>query len=123
MNETKEQIPKQTLQDETIDSLVSVIHTRLNLTTTASHEFLRLSLKDAMLFDKKQSDYGSRNISQFGMLGVLIRMSDKFERIKHLLTKKKKLIRVKESITDNMTDIANYSKIYRLLDAGKWPEE
>lgn len=108
--------------EKAISDLVPIIKDKLDLTTTASTEFLRLSLEDAKLFDNKQNDYGSHNISDFGTLGVMVRMNDKFQRVKNLFTKKKKA-RVKESIRDTFQDISNYGKIYRLLDDGKWPNE
>lgn len=108
--------------DKAIADLVPEICQRLELTTSAATEFLRLSLEDAKLFDNKQHDYGSKNISEFGTLGVMVRMNDKFQRVKNLFTKKKKA-RVKESIRDTFQDISNYGKIYRLLDAGHWPNE
>jgi hypothetical protein len=37
------------------------------------------------LMVRKHADYGPGNIAAFGELGVLVRLSDKFERLKHLL--------------------------------------
>lgn len=108
--------------EKQISELVPLICERLELTTVAAKEFVRLSLKDSKLFDNKQHDYGSHNISDFGFVGVIIRMNDKFQRIKHLAKGNKK-VRVKEKLTDNLTDISNYAKIARMLDDGKWPEE
>jgi Nucleotide modification associated domain 1 len=104
------------------DLLDTVNLIELGIKTQAGKEFLRLSLEDTLLFDKKQSDYGSHNISDFGMFGCVVRMNDKFRRIQNLFGKGRKA-RVNESIRDNLQDISNYSKIARLIDAGKWPDE
>jgi hypothetical protein len=37
------------------------------------------------LMVKKRQDYGPGNINAFGELGVVVRLSDKMERLKHLL--------------------------------------
>ena len=38
---------------------------------------------------RKRSDYGSENISRFGELGVVIRLSDKLDRLVNLVVKPK----------------------------------
>lgn len=88
------------------------------------------------LFDLKQKDYGSSNISEFGRVGVLIRMNDKMARIKNL-TKNGQyflfkdsnkanpleetiMVEQDESIRDNYKNIAVYAIIDWLLEDGLW---
>jgi hypothetical protein len=94
----------------------------LGIVTKAGKTFLKYSLQNATLMDGKQQDYGSGNISAFGTVGVVIRMSDKFERIKNLFKNKRKRT-VNESILDSFTDIANYSIIAQMLERKEWPNE
>jgi hypothetical protein len=94
----------------------------LNLQTTAAKTFLRYALSNTCLMDGKQIDYGSSNISDFGTTGVVIRMNDKFQRIKHLFKKNRKRA-VNESILDSFTDIANYAVIAQMLERKEWPSE
>lgn len=98
------------------------LYTLLDLKTQAAREFLRLVIEDTLLFDKKQSDYGSKNISDWGAFGVIVRMSDKFSRVKNLYRNRRKAS-INEFIRDNMQDIGIYSRIFRMLDEGKWPDE
>lgn len=56
----------------------------LELKTHAGREALLLALENVKLLDNKQQDYGSRNISKHGVFGILVRMSDKLERIQNL---------------------------------------
>ncbi len=63
---------------------VGTIAESLGLKTQAAKEFLRYALENTILMDKKQQDYGSNNISKFGLFGVIVRMSDKIERLKNL---------------------------------------
>ena len=101
------------------------------------------------LWCRKQSDYGSSNISlglnlsssssesfannRLAQLGVVIRMNDKICRLVNLYKKSVIMIRrdgadpiykinseVKESIEDTSTDIMNYANMLMVLRAGKW---
>lgn len=107
----------------TLDVYLTELHSRLGLKTQAAKEFLNIALENVILMDKKQQDYGSKNISDFGLLGVVIRMNDKFQRIKNLLSGNKRKASVNESIRDTFRDVSNYAIIALLLDSKKWPSE
>jgi dUTP pyrophosphatase len=66
------------------------------------------------LFQQKSRAYGVANIAQSGEEGVLIRMSDKFARIRNKDIPG-------ESVDDTLIDVINYSAILLLLRAGRWP--
>lgn len=89
------------------------------------------------LWCRKQSDYGSSNISlglnlsssssesfannRLAQLGVVIRMNDKICRLVNLYKKDSvDASEVKESIEDTSTDIMNYANMLMVLRAGKW---
>lgn len=76
------------------------------------------------LLISKQRDYGPGNINNaFGgpMNGLLVRMGDKFERLKNLFIfgdgKPQH-----EPIEDSFKDLANYCIIAMMVQRGKWPE-
>ena len=103
--------------------LVRELGEKLGIKTETGHEFLLMALANAMLFDRKQQDYGSRNINGFGTLGCLVRMNDKMERIKHLFNVKgRKTVAVNESIADSYRDISNYAIIALMLEEDVWPK-
>ena len=64
----------------------------------------------------KQSDYGTRNISEFGELGVLVRANDKLARLKHLqqFCQAPK----NEAVDDTWLDLANYAVLAMMLRRG-----
>lgn len=72
------------------------------------------------LFCKKQRDYGPGNINAFGEFGILVRLNDKVERLKHLI--KDQTIPANESIDDTWMDIATYALIALLVRRGQWPK-
>lgn len=94
----------------------------LGLKTSASRAVIRVMLENAILFDRKQQDYGPKNITSFGSFGILVRMNDKMERLKSLMGKKRRKPQ-NESIRDSFKDIANYALMAVVLEKGEWPNE
>jgi hypothetical protein len=76
----------------------------------------------ATIMYQRQADYGAGNINNaYGgaLNGVVVRMGDKYERIKNLLT-----INADpqgERITDSFIDLANYCVIALMLLNNTWP--
>lgn len=100
---------------------------RNQLKTEMGNAALNESMSCILLFDKKQQDYGSKNIAStedkdINMLGVAIRLNDKIQRLMNLLTKriKGKGEPNNESIKDNARDIHNYGTILALLEQDQW---
>ena len=79
------------------------------------------------LFDKKQRDYGTSNINKFGVLGILVRVSDKVERLINLNKKSEQSkiakIEANEPILDSWADITVYGAIARVVNKGEWSKE
>lgn len=65
------------------------------------------------MFKKKHKDYGKGNILDMGELGIAFRISEKFNRIKHLLMQGKKP--ENESVEESWIDIGVYAVIAVLL--------
>jgi hypothetical protein len=79
-------------------------------------------LEDVLIL--KQLDYGPGNINNApgGPLnGLLVRMNDKMERLKHLNYHAEGEPQ-NESIDDSLLDIANYAVIGMMVRAGTWPK-
>ena len=95
---------------------------------TPNQEFAQLvwEIMDEVgnLLISKQLDYGPGNINNaFGgpINGLLVRIGDKFERLKNLF-KKDKAVPQHESIEDSFKDLANYAVIGIMIQRGKWPK-
>jgi len=72
----------------------------------------------------KQVDYGPDNINNApggAMNGILVRMSDKMERLKNL-TYHSEGEPNHESVDDSLLDIANYAVIALMVRRGVWPK-
>lgn len=98
--------------------LTDLVMQKLNLKQSISKPFIRHLIDMAVMFDKKQTDYGSNNISDFGEFGVIVRMNDKMARIKNLT--KNGQPPQNESLDDSYSDIGNYSVIALMLRNGEW---
>lgn len=101
--------------------ILDVLYLWTKSNNCVTKEFLRVCLENAKLFDRKQTDYGPRNISGFGTFGVIVRMNDKFERLKTLMSKKRRKPQ-NESVMDSLRDISNYANIAILLETNHWPD-
>ena len=66
------------------------------------------------LLARKQHDYGHKNITKFGMQGVLVRLSDKVERLINLKTHKSEA--KNESLLDTLRDIVGYCVVALMLN-------
>ena len=70
------------------------------------------------LFKKKNSDYGDA-FANYGVIGVLVRMGDKIQRLQNI-TKKNITLVDDEKIRDTLIDLHNYSAMaIMLLDEKK----
>tara|TARA_R100001463_G_scaffold25697_2_gene60727 strand:+ start:72 stop:413 length:342 start_codon:yes stop_codon:yes gene_type:complete len=100
---------------------------KMEIKTEMGLKLIPVVIECIKLFDKKQEDYGSKNIAAFtskdmNMLGVLFRTNDKVQRLLNLIQR-----RIKdgtkpnnESIQDNAMDVANYGLILMMLESDIW---
>ena len=110
------------------DDKVDFISAALGVRTEMGVEMVRAAMECVQLFDTKQQDYGSNNISSSGELGIAVRLQDKVSRMRHILhkelTAQEKSAHVfkanHESLEDTYKDAANYALIGLLLKRGLW---
>lgn len=102
----------------TAEDPIDTICREKGIVTAMGREALLLALENVALLDRKQRDYSSSNISEFGEYGVMVRQFDKISRLKNLLRNVAEPNN--ESIEDTWLDIANYGLIGQLLRRGIW---
>lgn len=74
----------------------------------------------ATLYENKNKDYGDsfgKSIKEHGNIAGIVRMEDKFNRLKSLLNSNEKPNY--ESVSDTLTDLANYAIMMRIELEGK----
>lgn len=103
--------------------LDSSVDLTIDLKSDLARAILPIVIENLQLLDQKQQDYGSRNLLRFGVPGVVVRMSDKMERIITLTD----LHQIKpgssnfEPLSDSFLDISNYGLIAAVMQRGLWP--
>lgn len=117
---TKRVVYSQQVNDRSVspEKLFKLICEEYEISTDMGKLALKEALKNLTLFDRKQRDYGSGNISDFGEMGVLIRLNDKINRLKNLLNTQTSINF--ESLSDTWDDIANYGLIGKLCNLKLW---
>ena len=88
-----------------------------DIVTMMGRAALVVAIENVVVLDRKQRDYGSRNISEFGEMGILMRVWDKICRLKNLMGKESPK---NESIDDSWLDMGNYALIAILVRRGIW---
>jgi len=93
---------------------------KIGLETAQARRALSHIVYNLQVFDKKQKDYGPKNISgnPCPELAVAIRANDKVQRLMNLLYNKQEPNN--ESVEDAWSDLANYGLIGQLLHAKDW---
>lgn len=115
-------------QDKGFTTLYSTLPTLENRNDFNVERFREWQDVDLELCWRKNNDYGKDNINAFGVIGVIIRMNDKMERLKKMVFDNKGNPRnlndlqdsVGESIEDTLGDLANYSAIARMVIEKEW---
>jgi len=104
------------------DKLAANIADGLELKTDMGREIVKVALECVKLFDEKQQDYGSTNISASGEIGVAVRIQDKASRMRHILLKGMcgETGVKNEPLADTYQDVANYGMIGMLLNRKVW---
>jgi hypothetical protein len=77
-------------------------------------EFKKLTDRMLDITTKKNNDYGGavdpfKNFRSFEELGILVRMSDKFARLRTALYEKREFQVADETVEDTALDLANYA--------------
>ena len=101
-----------------LNKLRADIHRTLGCTEDHTFEIIEIMLSDIQLFDQKQRDYGRMNIAKFGQIGVLVRASDKLERLTNLIQSDR--VPSNESVEDSWQDLSVYGAIARVINKGSW---
>lgn len=71
------------------------------------------------LAKKKNGDYGTQTLMEFGTTGCLIRLSDKLNRLKTLINNQQVPNIPTERIEDTCKDIINYTAYLLLMDQNR----
>lgn len=128
IKETNKAIVYETMSTDNVDILFKQME---NDWPEMMAEFKRLQSDEYVLFCKKQADYGPSNITMGGniqkdddnrmaIIGLVIRLNDKMQRLLNLVVKQNMHKGFNESIEDTFMDISNYANIALIVKNKKW---
>ena len=83
-----------------------------------SEELKKICKEIEELLKRKNEMYGDENIAKIGKEGIIVRLTEKIERLKHLLVNK--INPPEETIEDTWNDIIGYGIIGLMLQRGRW---
>ena len=98
------------------DKLFDYVAESFEIRTELGLAALKQAIGNVAVLDSKHRDYGKTNLSEFGELGLLVRLNDKIGRLKNLIAKTDEP--KNESLADTWLDSANYSLLGQLMNAG-----
>jgi ASC-1-like (ASCH) protein len=87
------------------------------LKNTELKAFARAQKDGLDIFADRHRKYGAGNIGRFGLLGIVVRLSDKLER---LINSGDNDTFDDETLEDTLIDIANYATIGVVVHRGEW---
>lgn len=107
---------------ETLSAELDPLLAKLGCKSVQVREAAFIMCENLVLMEGKQADYGTSSVGRFGLFGVVVRMTDKFERIRNLFNQGRRRRAINESIRDSFRDVANYAIIALMIEKGTWPD-
>jgi hypothetical protein len=86
-------------------------------------EYKKIHKECLELSINKNKDYGSQSLVKYKELGMLIRISDKIDRLDNLIFNKQKINVSDEKIEDTLKDVINYSTYIIMYQRNKLKNE
>lgn len=89
--------------------------------------FREIQTENAALCETKNRVYGDRSLKRFGALGIVVRMTDKVERLASMVVENhrpgRRAQRVTDSAIDAAKDLQNYATMLQMFLEGTFDEE
>jgi hypothetical protein len=79
--------------------------------------FREIQAENAAVCEKKNKAYGDKNITRFGALGLVVRMTDKMERLINVVMNDPSLAG-DELAKETAADMANYAVMLQMVEDG-----
>lgn len=107
------------MEEEKLNKLVEIISKQLDLESGMSLKFIRESLMSIKKFDQKHTEKGLSGYTEFGPVGVMVKMSEKYNLLKeHYIVSDEELS--DDKIEELWQDVSVYALMGRLVENGDW---
>jgi len=107
------------MEEEKLSKLVEIISKQLDLHSGMSLKFIRESLMSIKKFDDKHTEKGLAGYTDFGPVGVMVKMAEKYNLLKeHYIVSDEDL--TDEKVEELWQDVSVYSLMGKLVESGDW---
>lgn len=101
-------IIQESIQPTIKQSLIELASNSLNILSQIKDKSPQnIVVDNASLFERKNADYGN-SFADFELIGIIVRLNDKINRILNLGDADPQIIQVDEKIEDTINDLYNY---------------
>lgn len=107
------------MEEEKLNKLVEIISKQLNLESGMSLKFIRESLMSIKRFDEKHTEKGLAGYTDFGPVGVMVKMAEKYNLLKeHYVVSDEELS--DEKLEELWQDVSVYALMGKMVESGDW---
>lgn len=114
------------MDQEKFDKIIKLVCKEMELQNAMSHKFVEETLNAIAVFDKKHTEKGLSSYGEFGPIGVMVKMAEKFNTLKEYYTvmvnsaDEEKL--TSEELEKLWQDVSVYALMGKLVEEGEWCE-
>lgn len=108
--------------DEKLDKIAEVVAKQLEFKNGFTTKFLKEAILAIKRFDEKHSEKGFGDYADYGPIGVMVKMSEPYNRLKTFYTSQDNRDEEKAVLDKNWMDVAVYALIGKLVSDGNWKE-
>lgn len=107
------------MENEKLEKLVEIISKQLDLQSGMSLKFIRASMRAIKRFDEKHTEKGLGGYSEFGPIGVMVKMSEKYNLLKenYIINDNS---RDGDTVEELWQDVSVYALMGQLVESGEW---
>lgn len=107
------------MEDEKLEKLVEIISKQMGLQSGMSLKFIKESLRSIKKFDDKHTEKGLSGYTEFGPVGVMVKMSEKYSLLKENYTISESEI-PGSKVEELWQDVSVYALMGKLVESGDW---
>ena len=106
------------MEEEKFNKIIDLLMKQLNFKNDFSRKFIAKSLKAVQVFDENHTEKGLSNYSEFGAIAILIKMSEKLNKLKQIYKNEIKIDKSEE--LKIWEDCSVYSLMGELIASDQW---
>ena len=107
------------MEEEKLEKLVEIISKQLGLNSGMSLKFIKESLMSVKRFDEKHTEKGLSGYAEFGPIGVMVKMAEKYNLLKENYTVSDSELNG-DTVEELWQDVSVYALMGKMVENGEW---